>query len=311
VLSDEIVDDEIAEDISILMRLDLPGARVAIRFGERLWRVIASVPKEIGDEDALGPLAHRRRVQELFGDAQATTQWSSLFKIHRRHAQRFLVDRVALAGDAAHLNSPAGGQGMNAGIQDAANLAWKLACALRTDACAKTLLESYDVERRGMVTDTVERFTDRVTRLGIGLPSRARGFMVRAFSRAVRGYGMQRKICRAIGMLNGRYTNSPIIDSRHPIAGRRVDDLRLADGSRINHKRGGEAILIVAGDLSLGLAHLQIQTPPKRWHIKTPMVLIVRPDGCVAAVVEKPTRECIEQAWQRAFCGAFPLPKEL
>jgi hypothetical protein len=109
-------------------------------------------------------------------------------------------------------------------------------------------------------------------------------------------------------MLSGRYGNSPIIDTRHPLAGRRIDDLRLADGSRINAHREGQAILIVAGDFALDLPHVRILTPPKRWHVKPPVVLIVRPDGCVAAVIERPTRERIEAAWQRAFCGALTLP---
>jgi len=50
-----------------------------------------------------------------------------------------------------------------------------------------------------------------------------------------------------------------------------------------------------------------VPEPPKRWHIKTPVVLIVRPDGCVAAVVEKPTAERIETAWNTAFCNTLPL----
>ncbi|HTU70718.1 MAG TPA: FAD-dependent monooxygenase [Candidatus Baltobacteraceae bacterium] len=307
VLSDETVDAEFAEAVSARVRFDLPSARLAIRFGERLWRVIASIPKEIGDDAALAPAAHAKRLHELFGEAPVRTEWSSLFKIHRRQAQRFVVGRVVLAGDAAHLNSPAGGQGMNAGIQDAANLAWKLACAVRDERHADALLKSYDLERREIITDTVERLTDRLTRVGISFPSRARQFIVRAFSRAVRGPGMQRKLCRGIGMLSGRYTNSPIVDSRHPLAGRRIDDLRLADGSRVNARRAGEPILLLAGDLQLDLPHLRIEVPPKRWHVKPPVVLIVRPDGCVGAVVEKPTRERIERAWNRTFCGALAL----
>jgi 2-polyprenyl-6-methoxyphenol hydroxylase-like FAD-dependent oxidoreductase len=308
VLSDETVNADIAPDVTARVRFDLPGLRGAIRFGDRSWRVMASVPKELSDEDALAPLAHRQRLHELFGDIPCETQWSSLFKIHRRHAQRFVVGRVMLAGDAAHLNSPAGGQGMNAGIQDAANLAWKLALAVRSRDCADALMESYDLERREIITDTVERVTDRITRFGITFPMRARQFAIRTFARAVRGRGMQRKLCRGIGMLSGRYGSSPIIDTRHPLAGRRIDDLRLADGSRINAQREGQAILLVAGDFALDLPHVRIPAPPKRWHVKPPVVLVVRPDGCVAAVIERPTRERIEAAWQRAFCGALPLP---
>lgn len=308
VLSDETVHADIAADVSARVRFDLPGLRGAIRFGDRSWRVMASVPKELSDEDVLAPLAHQQRVRDLFGDAPFETQWSSIFKIHRRHAQRFAVGRVLLAGDAAHLNSPAGGQGMNAGIQDAANLAWKLALAAQTEDCAPALIDSYDRERREIITDTVERVTDRITRFGITFPMRARQFVIRTFARAVRGRGMQRKLCRGIGMLSGRYANSPIIDNRHPLAGRRLDDLRLPDGSRLSAQRGGAATMIVVGDLRLDLPHLRIETSPKRWHVKPPVVLIVRPDGCVAAVVEKPTQERIEAAWRRAFCDALPLP---
>lgn len=306
VLSDETVDAPFAEDIRT--RLDLPGLRMAVRFTERTWRVIASIPRGVSDEDALTPVAHHARVRDLFGEVPTTTEWSTVFRIHRRQAASFVVGRVALAGDAAHLNSPAGGQGMNAGIQDAANLAWKLAFALRDDRCAQPLLVSYDRERREIISDTVERTTDRMTRVGINFPSRARQFVARAFSRAVRGAGIQRKLCRGIGMLSGRYANSPIVDNRHPLAGRRLDDLRLYDGSRLSARRGGEAAIIVVGDLQLDLPHLHIETPPKRWHVKAPAVLIVRPDGCVAAVVEKPTPKRVEAAWRRAFCDALSLP---
>jgi 2-polyprenyl-6-methoxyphenol hydroxylase-like FAD-dependent oxidoreductase len=308
VLSDEVLNGPVDDSVSFRARMDLPGLRGAIRFSDRMWRVLASIPKNLPDEDALSPIAHQQRLHEIFGDVETTTVWSSIFKIHRRHAQRFLVARVALAGDAAHLNSPAGGQGMNAGIQDTANLAWKISAALRNDACASALLESYDRERREMVTDTVERFTDRLTRIGIGLPTRVRQFAVRSFSRATRARGMQRKICRGVGMLSGRYANSPIIDSRHPLAGRRIDDLRLPDGTRINQRRAGDAAIVVTGDFALDLPHVHVPVPPARWHVKPPVALIVRPDGCVAAVVEKPTRERIESAWQKAFCGALPLP---
>ncbi len=306
VLSDETVDAPFSEDVRA--RLDLPGLRIAVRFGEQKWRMIASLPHDVSDEDALAPFAHHERLRELFGDIPTTTEWSNVFSVHRRHAASFVVGNVALAGDAAHLSSPAGGQGMNTGIHDAANLAWKLAFALRNSRCTQSLLTSYDLERREIITDTVERITDRVARVGVTFPSRARQLVARAFSRAVRGRGMQRKLCRGIGMLSGRYANSPIVDNRHPLAGRRLDDLRTPDGSRLSAQRRGEAVLIVVGELQLDLPHLRIETPPKRWHVKPPVVLIVRPDGCVAAVVEKPTTARVEAAWRRAFCDALPFP---
>jgi 2-polyprenyl-6-methoxyphenol hydroxylase-like FAD-dependent oxidoreductase len=309
VLSDEILEaDGNDPSMTARVRVDRPGMRGAIRFAPKTWRVIATVDRDLDDAAALSEEEHARRLREIFGDDVATTTvWSSIFKIHRRHAQRFLLGRVMLAGDAAHLNSPAGGQGMNAGIHDAANLAWKLALAAAGAHNGDALLDSYDIERREMLTDTVERITDRFTRLGLGVPPRARQLAIRAASRAIRARGMQRKACRALGMLSGRYTKSPIIDARHPLAGRRIDDLTLADGTRINQQRRGEAILVVAGEFALDLPHLQVPVPPKRWHVKPPVVIIVRPDGCVAAVVEKPTRERIAKAWETAFCGALRL----
>lgn len=288
--------------------VDRPGMFGAARIAPRTWRVMAPVNKNVLDEDALSQHAHQERLREIFGDVQATVSWCDIFKIHRRHAQRFVIGRVALAGDAAHVSSPAGGQGMNAGIQDAANLAWKLALALGGKGDSEKLFESYDVERREMVTGTIERFTDRITRAGLGFPSRARRAAARAVSRAVRGRGMQRKACRGLGMLSGRYTQSPIVDTKHPLAGRRIDDLLLADGLRINHKRNGEALLISVGDFRLDVPHIVVPLAPKRWHVKPPVVLVVRPDGCVAAVVEKPTLERIERAWNRAFANALPFP---
>ncbi|GAB2852937.1 FAD-dependent oxidoreductase [Actinocorallia aurea] len=71
--------------------------------------------------------------------------WSSVFRPNIRMAERFAVGRVFLIGDAAHVHSPAGGQGLNTGLQDAYNLGWKLAAVLR--GAAPELLESYEAER--------------------------------------------------------------------------------------------------------------------------------------------------------------------
>src|SRR5919206_748465 len=127
-------------------------------------RVVATVdeaPPEpsLNDVQALldtrGPRAPRPVVEEVV--------WSSRFRVHHRVAAAFREGAIFLCGDAAHIHSPAGGQGMNTGIQDAANLAWKLALVLRGRAPAE-LLETYNAERWPVGRKILER-TDRITRL--------------------------------------------------------------------------------------------------------------------------------------------------
>ena len=89
----------------------------------------------------------------------ATPIWATAFQIHHRHAETYRAGSSFLAGDAAHIHSPAGAQGMNTGIQDAVNLGWKLALVCRGVA-PERLLDTYDLERRP-VGAFVLRFTDR------------------------------------------------------------------------------------------------------------------------------------------------------
>ncbi|MDQ0349213.1 FAD-dependent oxidoreductase [Ancylobacter vacuolatus] len=92
------------------------------------------------------------------------TLWSTSFRINERQVENYRVGRVFLAGDAAHVHSPAGGQGMNTGMQDAVNLAWKLALVLRGLATAPALLGSYDPERRAVGAEVIAT-SGRLTRM--------------------------------------------------------------------------------------------------------------------------------------------------
>ncbi|MGC7532179.1 FAD-dependent monooxygenase, partial [Pandoraea pneumonica] len=82
------------------------------------------------------------------------------FSSQHRVVDRYRVGRVFVAGDAAHIHSPAGGQGMNTGLQDAANLAWKLAAVLKGDA-GDALLDSYEAERLPVAHHVLE-LSDRM-----------------------------------------------------------------------------------------------------------------------------------------------------
>jgi len=92
-------------------------------------------------------------------------RWSSVFRISMRLAERYRHGHVFIAGDAAHIHPPTGGQGMNTGIQDAYNLAWKLALVL-DGAAPETLLDSYEAERRPVGAEVVAR--TRVASEGYG-----------------------------------------------------------------------------------------------------------------------------------------------
>jgi hypothetical protein len=100
--------------------------------------------------------------------------WFSTYHVHHRVAARFRHGRVFLLGDAAHIHSPVGGQGMNTGIGDAVNLAWKLATTLRRRA-PERILDTYEPERIGFArrlvatTDRVFQFVTRSGRLAAGV----------------------------------------------------------------------------------------------------------------------------------------------
>ena len=103
--------------------------------------------------DTRGPASRPARVTELV--------WSSRFRVHHRLADHYKAGRILLAGDAAHVHSPAGGQGMNTGIQDAVALGHALAAVCQGSADA-TLLDQYETSRRP-VAKRVVAFTDRMT----------------------------------------------------------------------------------------------------------------------------------------------------
>ena len=153
----------------------------ALRYQAEHWRIISTLKENETEQTALESSAIDQRVNQLFGAGSHEHLWSSVFQIHCRTSPHFRRERVLLAGDAGHINSPAGGQGMNSGIHDAHNLAWKLARVL-AGAEAETLLASYEVERREAVIKNVGRYTDFLTRFGLLAP----GFVQKAVRALVR-----------------------------------------------------------------------------------------------------------------------------
>ena len=144
--------------------LQREGALAFFPLPEDRWRLIViNSPPDWHDDPSLAQcqaLVDERGLGHLrLGDPR----WTAVFRIHRREAARFRKDRVFLLGDAAHIHSPVGGQGMNMGIQDAFNLGWKLSLVVRHGGNPQ-LLDSYEAERKP-VDEAVIRQTDRATRL--------------------------------------------------------------------------------------------------------------------------------------------------
>jgi 3-(3-hydroxy-phenyl)propionate hydroxylase len=175
-----------------------PGLAIGIRIERDLWRLIlpfaAADPLPLDDRVA-------RAVRHLFPGADGhDTVWRSEFRLHRRVASRFAAGRVALAGDAAHLNSPVGGQGMNAGLQDAEALVEALAAALAADDPAP--LAVYERLRRPAVEQGVNPFTDRLTRLLLFARGRAIRPLLAVARQALRLPPLRRRFLRRIAMLD-------------------------------------------------------------------------------------------------------------
>ncbi|MED7952613.1 FAD-dependent monooxygenase [Streptomyces sp. BE303] len=160
--------DGVADDL--LVCIPLPG--------RRRYRMSMLVPPELASAPS-GEVAHGlervrapelRHIQAVLDrlSPQPTTatalRWSSVFRISHRLADRYREGRLLLAGDAAHVHPPTGAQGMNTGVQDAYNLAWKLALAVRGIA-ADGLLDSYHAERHAVGEEVVGR-TVRHARAG-------------------------------------------------------------------------------------------------------------------------------------------------
>ncbi len=143
-------------------------------------------------------------------------RWSSVFRISHRIVDRYSLpagsSRVFVAGDAAHIHPPTGAQGMNTGIQDAHNLAWKLSLAV-SGVAAPGLLDSYDAERRPIGEEVVGR-TVRSAREGIGADSADPDFVVRREAQLLIDYAGSPIVSPAAATTSG------------PAAGERAPDVR-------------------------------------------------------------------------------------
>lgn len=164
-----------------LVENDAPDFFVAIPLPEHgRYRVSMLAPKQLSAAPGPGTdhgiqaeragvtLAHLQAVADRVMPERAVLsdmRWSSIYRISMRLAARYRVGNAFIAGDACHIHPPTGGQGMNTGIQDAYNLAWKMALVADGRASA-ALLDTYEAERRPVAADVVARTTEQSINFG-------------------------------------------------------------------------------------------------------------------------------------------------
>jgi 2-polyprenyl-6-methoxyphenol hydroxylase-like FAD-dependent oxidoreductase len=265
---------------------------------DNLYRLAANLGPAL--EEGRGRDVSLAEIQALItrrGPAGLTatrSSWHATFRINERQVESYRSQRVFLVGDAAHIHSPAGGQGMNTGMQDAVNLAWKLALICRgdlaLDAGGQRLLDSYGVERRAVGTQTL-RVAGRMTALGLMTHPLTQGLRNRIAKLVMRWRPVQRALARQLSGLTVRYQISSLNGS-----GRRggKDDPRA--GHRFpmtaRHGEGGRAPRFhLVGDIASAEAARLAALFPRLLDAKV-MALpegmrqgrlwLLRPDGYVA-----------------------------
>lgn len=279
------------------------------------WRAIAMVPTERVLADPLTLTQVQALVAEHAPElGLRDPAWLTTFRLHSRRAGVMRSGRVFLAGDAAHIHSPAGAQGMNTGIQDALNLGWKLALVCEASSPPE-LLATYEAER-APVARRVLAMADRAFRVATTTRrplADARASLAPRLLPLVLGIRpLRERVVRTVGELTIRYPDSPLTLASRPrlprrvTAGGRLPDAPLAGGTVHDLVRAPGFHLLLCGpasvwpsDLVLGVCsgrprlHVH-RVPPDAdpsgrarralgWSIRRPRALLVRPDGQLAA----------------------------
>jgi 2-polyprenyl-6-methoxyphenol hydroxylase-like FAD-dependent oxidoreductase len=268
-------------EVAMFATASAAGVVLVVPFGDGWFRAIAwDRLREQVPLDVPLPMAEMRDAFERIAGTDfgmREQRWSSRFLSERRQARRYRVGRAFLAGDAAHVHSPMGAQGMNTGIGDAMNLGWKLAATVGGWA-PPGLLESYETERH-RVGRQVLMLTDGFNRLVLGRSAWQRAVQARMV-RLLLGVRPTREF------LAGRLTGLGIAypppgRGRHRWVGRRAPDVTCVEGRLYELLRDGRQVL-VGGVAPAGPARMRSARRAGPVERREPAAFLVRPDGYVA-----------------------------
>jgi len=327
----ELVGDLAADRTHVVAARE--GIAFAFRLGERAtWRLLFTRPASPGTArlpfGQPGPPVPADELRALLRGAGLTVTvtdvaWSARVRVQRRVADQFRRGRLFIAGDAAHAYSPATGQGMNAAIQDAANLGWKLAFAAAAPSGSALLLDSYESERRPVAREVLglthlafwaEAGTGQIPSLlrarGVPLAAplipmlierrRLAVAVIRVLSQLAVGYrDSPLSVCYGRGAGGGPQPGDRLPDTTVTAAGHRVrlHELLARPGVHVLLERGAE----LARPPASSLVHVhRLASAPGRG------LLTVRPDGYVGLRCQAADASQLD-AWLR-LAGAVTTP---
>jgi 2-polyprenyl-6-methoxyphenol hydroxylase-like FAD-dependent oxidoreductase len=298
-LADLHVDGDLPEDQLSIFLAD-SGLLAAFPMGHRRFRVIAT-EKQAVEKNATDPdLDYMRRMWFAGSHIPVTFRdmvWSSRFRINSRALNQLRHRAVFFGGDSAHIHSPAGGQGMNTGIQDMMNLGWKLAMVYRGHA-TESLLDTYNEERIPIIRHLVET-TERATDLFNSDNPFVHSLIKHALPIALSFPAVRRKGATIVSELGGDYQKSSLCEGLKSGAtlkpGDRFPDIVLNEepGTRALDLLDPSAFTILSFSSSLsamtdGLAKFTLPvvertllrtTDAVRGLLRDATVAVVRPDG--------------------------------
>ncbi len=264
------------------------GAVLMIPFGDGWFRAIAW--DRLREQAALKEPVTVEEIRDSFNRianddfGMTDMRWSSRFLSERKQAQRYRAARAFIAGDAAHVHSPLGGQGMNTGIGDAMNLGWKLCEAIRGTA-PEWLLDSYQGERHP-VGEAVLRLTDAFNQLVLGRSKMQRMAQTLAVGTLTRVPVGRRFLAGQLSGISIGYQRAS--HGEHRMVGKRMPDVDC-DGARLYELlRRGEFVIVTVEGVNVDRSDV---VHAVHHDAKLPAAVLVRPDGYVAWADDQPPTE--------------------